>query len=167
MPEKQQLSASLEDYLETIFDIITANGAVRSKDIAQRLNVKAGSVTTALRSLKKTGHLNYKPYGTISLTAAGLEHARKVRGKHEILTNFFVDVLGADAAIAEAGACKIEHFIPDTLMKRLVAFTEFVQASPQSGDNRLKKFCEYYEKKQLHISDQDEESIAKTVNTVR
>lgn len=100
----KQLSASLEDNLKAIYDTISEKGAIRSKDIAEWFDIKAGSVTTALKTLAKTGHLNYKPYGIITLTPMGLEHARKVRGKHETLTNFFVDILGADVAMAEAGA---------------------------------------------------------------
>ena len=39
-----QLSASLEDYLEAIFWLVSAKGAARTKDIAKRLGVKAASV---------------------------------------------------------------------------------------------------------------------------
>ena len=66
MVKARQLSASLEDYLETIFNIISEKGGVRAKDIAEQLEVKAGSVTTALQALAKVGYINYEPYGVVN-----------------------------------------------------------------------------------------------------
>ena len=144
MSQSDSLSASLEDYLEAIFAIISQKGGVRSKDIAAYLNVKAGSVTTALQALARTEHINYKPYEVITLTSKGLEEAKEIIRKHEILKDFFVDILGADDQIAENGACKIEHVIPERLIKRLICFTEFVQACPRCGSDMIQKFQNYY-----------------------
>lgn len=148
MVESGQLSASLEDYLEAIFNIISGKGAVRAKDIARYLNVKAGSVTTALQALAKTEHINYQPYEVITLTSKGLEQAKEIIRKHEILRDFFVEILGADVKIAEEGACKMEHVIPERLVKRLISFTEFVQSCPRCGNDMIEKFKGYFDKKQ-------------------
>lgn len=142
--QMNQLSASLEDYLEAIFNIISANGGVRVKDIASQLGVKAGSVTNALQTLKKSGHINYKPYGIITLTSKGLEQAKKVTRKHEILQSFFVEILGADSQEAETGACKIEHVITDKLLDRLVSFAEFIKSCPQCNSDMIESFHRFY-----------------------
>ena len=47
----EKLSSSLEDYLETIFWIAKEKGAARPKDIADHLEVRAASVTGALKTL--------------------------------------------------------------------------------------------------------------------
>ena len=47
------LSASLEDYIEAIYHIITEKQVAQGKDITTRLNVSCASVTEALRSLSK------------------------------------------------------------------------------------------------------------------
>jgi len=65
------LTASLEDYLEAIFQIIAEKQAVRPKDIARRLKVSNASVTGALRSLAEKKLINYAPYDVISLTTDG------------------------------------------------------------------------------------------------
>ena len=54
-----ELSESLEDYLETILDLQTTNKVARSKDIAEKMRIKRGSVTGMLKSLaqKKTHQL--------------------------------------------------------------------------------------------------------------
>lgn len=140
MTRSNQLSASLEDYLETIYNIVSDKGGVRAKDISVSLGVKAGSVTTALQALAKIGLVNYKPYEVITLTAKGLEEAKRVIRKHEVLEDFFVDVLGADKSVARHGACEIEHVIPDDLLEGLISFTEFVQVCPRCGDNWIGQF---------------------------
>ncbi len=147
MAQAEHLSASLEDYLEAIFNIISEKGGVRAKDIAKYLGVKAGSVTTALQALARTEHINYQPYEVITLTSKGLEQAKAIIRKHEILRDFFVEILGADAKVAETGACKIEHVIPEKLIKRLIAFTEFIQACPRCGNDMVEKFHDYFEKR--------------------
>ena len=53
MATTDKISASLEDYLEAIFWIVKSKGAARAKDIAERLRVKASSVTGALQALKE------------------------------------------------------------------------------------------------------------------
>ncbi|AQQ09541.1 Manganese transport regulator [Sedimentisphaera cyanobacteriorum] len=149
MSKDKELSASLEDYLEAIFTIIAEKGAVRAKDIAAKLNVKAGSVTIALKSLAQTGHINYKPYEVITLTPKGRQEAKEIVRKREILRDFFVEILGADQDTAEQGACSMEHVISEDLVKRLICFTEFIQACPRCGNDIIKKFQEYFDKNLL------------------
>ena len=50
------LSENLEDYLETILVLQNENTVARVKDIAEKLGVLSGTVTSALRTLseKKT-----------------------------------------------------------------------------------------------------------------
>ncbi|ARN56439.1 DtxR family transcriptional regulator [Sedimentisphaera salicampi] len=153
MSKDKELSASLEDYLEAIFTIIEDKGAVRAKDIAARLNVKAGSVTIALKSLAQTEHINYKPYEVITLTPKGREEAKEIVRKREILRDFFVEILGADKDTAEQGACGMEHVISESLVKRLICFTEFIQACPRCGNDIIQKFHEYFNKDLLCSSE--------------
>ena len=136
----EQLSASLEDYLEAIFWIASIKGAARAKDIAKRLSVKAASVTGALRVLADKRFINYAPYELITLTPEGYTRAQQVIQKHEVLKDFFTEVLGIDQALAEEGACKLEHGLPEGIMERLLAFTEFVQFCPRCRDPWREQF---------------------------
>ena len=86
------LSASLEDYLEAIFNLSGQSKVARSKDIAKLLRVSKSSVTGALRVLKKKGLANYKPYDFVTLTKSGQAAAAEVVRKHNILKSFFVNV---------------------------------------------------------------------------
>lgn len=140
MTEARPLSASLEDYLEAIFRIASEKGVARAKDIADFLNVKGGSVTGALQALSKDDYINYAPYEVITLTDKGTDEAKKIIRKHEILKDFFTDILGAREDLAEDGACKMEHMIPDELVERLISFTEFIQACPRCGNDWVQHF---------------------------
>lgn len=142
MARTDKISASLEDYLEAIFWIVDAKGAARAKDIAERLCVKASSVTGALQALKEKKYVNYAPYEVVTLTLEGTEVAKKVVRRHQILKDFFTGVLGIDADIADEGACNLEHSIPRPVVERLVDFMEFVEVCPRGGKDWLKSFVD-------------------------
>lgn len=133
MSKNVKLSASQEDYLETIYNLIQIKGAARPKDIAAKLNVRAASVTGALKHLTEAGLINYAAYESATLTPLGEKVARAIYHKHEALLSFFVTVLDIPKADAEDFACKMEHIVPDHVLERLIRFSEFVGRCPNSG----------------------------------
>jgi len=124
MPSDGKISASLEDYLEAIYEIDSELDEVRAKDIGARLGVAASSVTVALRGLVRRGLIIHKPYESVRMTEAGRRMARKVAGRHRILKRFFTEVLGVADAEADDCACRIEHIISDDILDR---FTNFIE----------------------------------------
>ena len=118
------LSASAEDYLETILELTEAGTAARVTDIAQKMGIAKPSVTEAVVTLKERGLVSQERYGQISLTAQGLLEAKRVRRRHLVLRTFLRDVLGVDEKQAEADACQIEHVVSAKTMERMVAFLE-------------------------------------------
>ncbi|AQQ70900.1 Manganese transport regulator [Limihaloglobus sulfuriphilus] len=138
--EKIKLSASLEDYLEAIFFIQKDKGAAKPRDIAERLDVKAASVTGALQSLAEKELVNYAPYDAATLTETGKTIAEKIIRRHRILSDFFTLILGADKELAEENACKLEHHISRELLEDLVEFVEFTAACPRGGEDWIEKF---------------------------
>ena len=133
MAKEEKISASLEDYLEAIYEIIEEKQAVRAKDIANRLNVAASSVTIALRGLVKRKLINHVPYDVITLTPHGKKLAKEVARKHGILKQFFVKVLAVEEKIADDCACKMEHVVPDEVLKRFVAYIKFEETCNHGG----------------------------------
>ncbi|RPJ07764.1 MAG: metal-dependent transcriptional regulator [Spirochaetaceae bacterium] len=131
MLDKMELTSSLEDYIEAIYEIIEENEAVRAKDISQRLGVKNSSVTGALRILSEKALVNYEPYGIITLTTTGREIARNVTEKHKTLSSFFMQVLGVDEKTAGETACKMEHAMSDDLRKRLHRYLLLLETCPR------------------------------------
>lgn len=141
------LSASLEDYLEAIYNLSAPSSVARSKDIAELLGVSKASVTGALRLLKKKGLANYKPYDFVTLTKKGRAAAAEVARRHDILRSFFTDVLGVDSDTATKAACSAEHTLGPKVIARLLSFIEFVNRENQNGYDLAGRFRKYYRRK--------------------
>lgn len=140
MVVSKALSESLEDYLEAIFHIIAEKQAARAKDISRRLKVAGSSVTGALRSLAEKGLINYAPYDLITLTPAGRKAAEDVVHRHEVLRDFFVNVLAVGYDEADEAACRIEHVISENILERIIRFAEFMEICPRGGSKWIAGF---------------------------
>lgn len=146
MSTSPQLSASLEDYIEAIYHIVTEKQVARGKDISSRLDVSGPSVTEALRALSKKGLINYVPYEVITMTEKGREVAEDVIERHEALKQFFTAVLALDHDLAEDGACKIEHTAPREIIHRMVQFIKFLEICPRGGKELIAGFADFCQK---------------------
>jgi DtxR family transcriptional regulator, Mn-dependent transcriptional regulator len=138
------VSASLEDYLESIYHIEASNGAARAKDIAMAMDVKNASVTQALRSLAEKNLVNYAPYEVITLTKLGKQIALDVVRRHEILEKFLSQVLGLPHKEADENACRMEHSVSRPVFDRLIKFVEYFKECPMSKihwDDEEGYFC--------------------------
>jgi len=129
----KQLTRSLEDYLEAILLLVRRGRVARVRDIAHRLEVGMPAVSAALKTLSARGLVNYDPYQVITLTDRGCELAEEVSRRHDILRRFLTEVLGLDAASAEANACRMEHAVDAPLLDRLERFNEFLRRCPRIG----------------------------------
>ncbi len=121
---KQELTPSLEDYLETILILETENRVARVKEIAENLNVRMPSVTSALRNLRDRGLIAHEKNSFITLTKEGKEIAQEVHKKHHILLTFFSEVMDLPKEQAEEVACAIEHIIDEGVADKFKKLTD-------------------------------------------
>jgi DtxR family transcriptional regulator, Mn-dependent transcriptional regulator len=142
----QGLTDSLEDYLEAILTLETANKVARVKDIAEKMGVQRGTVTGALKNLADKGFINYRPYSFITLTRNGNIVAREVARRHRIILGFLKNVLLLEDDEAEDNACRMEHAMDTSAIDRLVQFIEYIHHCPRAGDDWLQAFVKYYSK---------------------
>ena len=126
---RKAVSGSLEDYLEAILELTLREGSARVRDIAGRVDVAKSSVTVALRALSRAGLVNYEPYQLVTLTAKGRVLSEKICGRHRVLRDFMVKVLGVEEAVADRNACRIEHAVEDGVMRRFSCFVGFMGRS--------------------------------------
>jgi DtxR family transcriptional regulator, Mn-dependent transcriptional regulator len=141
MTDTNNLTASLEDYLESIFHIVEEKQVARPKDIAEQMKVSNASVTGALHALSEKKLINYTPYNYITLTKAGKIAASDVIRRHEVLHDFFVNVLAVDEKEADEAACQMEHAITRPLLERFIQFAEFVKTCPRGGEKWIAGFA--------------------------
>lgn len=132
----EKLSVSLEDYIEEIYNQVLKNGQAKVTAIADALKVKKASVTGALNILADKKLINYAPYLPITLTGEGEKIAKNILTKHENLSEFLMEVLGADKEEALETACKMEHIVSDRLFNNMVKLTEYVKSNLS---DRIKK----------------------------
>ncbi|MDR1317772.1 MAG: metal-dependent transcriptional regulator [Spirochaetales bacterium] len=121
----EDLSHSLEDYLEVIYHLEKKNRVARVKDIADAMNVQMPSVTGAIKNLKSKDLVNYEKNSYISLSEKGLVIAESVLTRHSALKDFLQEVLLMPAQTAEEQACKMEHAIDPETALRFKSCTRF------------------------------------------
>ncbi len=126
--ENTDLSANMEDYMETIALLASRNRVVRVRDIAKTLKITMPSVTAALNKLREKDLIHYEKYGFIELTDRGRHVAGLVYRKHSFLKRFFGEILGMEQTSADEEACRLEHHLSPEACRRLYRLVEFHDA---------------------------------------
>ena len=98
--------------------------------MAERLGVTKPSVSYATKRLREAGYLTMDGDSHITLTDAGMEIARRMYERHQLLTAFFVQ-LGVDETTAREDACKVEH---DLSEKTFDAICRHAKQAEQKGN---------------------------------
>ncbi len=115
---------SEEMYLETILLLKQKKPAVRSVDVVEELDYAKSSVSRGVNLLIKKGYITMdRVSGDIEFTDAGREKAQHVYERHRVLTDA-LEKIGADSAVAEENACRIEHVISDELFAVIKRFAD-------------------------------------------
>ena len=83
---------SAEDYLERILMLRLKNGLVRSIDIVRDMDYSKPSVSVAMKRLRESGYIEMDVDGYITLLPAGEAIAARIYERHQILTQFFVQL---------------------------------------------------------------------------
>lgn len=118
------MTQSLEDYLEAIYLIIGEKKVARVKDISEKMNVKKPSVINALKELQARNLIDHQKYSYVELTETGDKEARKIYGRHVLLENFLMHVLGVSEKVARTDGCKLEHILSPETLERIETMTK-------------------------------------------
>lgn len=113
-----KINESVENYLETILVLSHRLPVVRSIDIAIEMNFKKSSISVAMKHLKENGYITVSDAGFITLTDSGLQIAEMIYERHNLLTEWLVQ-LGVERKIALEDACRIEHVISTESFKAI------------------------------------------------
>ena len=114
---------SAEDYLESILVLQERRGQVRSIDIVNELGYSKPSVSIAMKKLRENGYISMNPDGLITLNESGLAIARRVYGRHKMISRLFV-LLGVSPETASEDACKVEHDLSDETFAKICEFVD-------------------------------------------
>jgi DtxR family Mn-dependent transcriptional regulator len=137
------LTPTMEDYLEAIYTLSHEKRVVRVKDIAKRLGVKMPTVTGMLKTLGEKGMIDHEKYEDLELTGKGSDIGSQIDQRHQILKTFLTDILQIGHDQADEDACKMEHAVSPTTLERIVEFMAFIENCPRGGNDWLDFFKEY------------------------
>ena len=90
---QKELTESLEKYLLAIYEIVKINNTAKVRDVANYLNVGSPTASEAVKNLALKGFINYVPYSMITINEKGQLLAEKKIRRHQIICNFFENVL--------------------------------------------------------------------------
>lgn len=121
------LTEGLQDYLEAILLCEKEHRFVRTKHIAEKMDVSSPSAHTAVKGLARLGLVEHESYGHIELTPEGRGEAEKVYHRHQILYRFFSEILGLPLDISEINACGIEHHFDGITLKKFTRLLDFLR----------------------------------------
>lgn len=112
-------TASVEDYLEGIYDLAGSGGPVIGARLARHLKVSPPAVTEALQRMARAGYLRLGAGKQIVLTRRGLSVAEAMARRHRLLERWLTDILGLDWMEAHEEAHRLEHALSPRVEDRL------------------------------------------------
>lgn len=121
MKTEEILSATVEEYLETIYNMSMEEELVIGARLAERFRVSAPTVTEMLKRLVRDGYIEMDNKRHVSLTEAGNKAAEAVLRRHRLTERFLVDMLGMQWHEVHEEACRLEHFISGAVESRVIA----------------------------------------------
>ena len=134
---------TIEEYMEIIYILEKRDGRAHTTRIAAEKEVSAPTVTEMLDKLQKEGYIEYEKFRGAKLTPSGMDIAKKLMNKHQVIADFF-EIIGIERNLAEIDACQIEHYVHKKTMVQLGRFVEFVNDAPEIPRwlEHYKQFCE-------------------------
>jgi DtxR family Mn-dependent transcriptional regulator len=117
-----ELTNTAQDYLKVIWTATEwMPQPITVKQLAERMGVRAATVSDGIRRLAENGMLRHEPYGSIELTDAGRRHAIAMVRRHRLIETFLVETLGYGWDEVHDEAEILEHAVSDTLVDRIDA----------------------------------------------
>jgi DtxR family Mn-dependent transcriptional regulator len=111
MSTTQEISATVEEYLEAIYKLEKTKGSAKTGDLARELNVALGTITNTIESMERQNLVTHKPYKGVKLTRKGRKIALDVIRRHRLSERLLTDILRLEWSKAHDVACKLEHAI--------------------------------------------------------
>lgn len=114
-------SASVEDYLKTIYSLGKSGDRVATTELAERLGFAPSSASAMISRLAESGLVDHVPYSGVRLTAEGEREALRVIRRHRLLEAFLVSSLDIAWDQVHVYAEQLEHAASDELIDVIAA----------------------------------------------
>lgn len=127
------MSASTEEYLESLYTLTQDGASASTSDLSKRLNISQASVTEMVKKLAENGYVKYEPYQGVTLTNTGFALAEKMTRKHRLLERFLHDILHIGKDKVHVEACAMEHGLSDDAERALCRTLKAPAKCPDDG----------------------------------
>ena len=121
MKTDDSLSATVEEYLETIYNMSMEDEVVISARLAEKFRVAPPTVTEMLKRLLRNGYIEMDSKRQVTLTEAGNTAAESVLRRHRLTERFLADMLGMQWHQVHEEAGRLEHFISGAVEAGVIA----------------------------------------------
>lgn len=117
-------SLTVENYCKAILQIGHQAGVewVTTGQVAARIGVSPGTVTSMLKGLAESELAEYRPYEGVRLTRSGRSLALRMLRRHRLIELFLVRTLGLTWDEVHEEAEHMEHAVSDRLIDRMDEF---------------------------------------------
>jgi DtxR family transcriptional regulator, iron-dependent repressor len=130
---EESLSATVEEYLETIYNMSAENEVVIGARLAEKFRVSPPTVTEMLKRLVRDGYIEMDNKRQVTLTEAGNQAAEAVLRRHRLTERFLADMLGMQWHQVHEEAGRLEHFISGAVEERVVASLNYPTTCPHGN----------------------------------
>jgi DtxR family Mn-dependent transcriptional regulator len=128
------LSAAVEDYLKAVYSLTHRDdGTASTSELASRMGLTPGSVSTMIKRLDEVGLVKHVPYRGVRLTPQGEQVALAVIRRHRLLELFLAESLDIPWEDVDRYADALEHSASDELIE-IIADKLGDPASDPHGD---------------------------------
>ncbi len=130
--QKVKLTQTIENYLESIYNMQDEGKQVIAARLSERLGVKPPTVSQTLRRMERDSLIKVDA-NEIKLTRLGLEVAEATIRRHRLLERFMTDFLGIGWAVAHSEAEKLQHALSDLIEQRMFEALGNPQSCPHGN----------------------------------
>jgi DtxR family transcriptional regulator, Mn-dependent transcriptional regulator len=147
------VSAPVEDYVKAIYALtLEPDQTASTSQIAERLGLTAGSVSTMVKRMDASGLAEHVPYRGVRLTPAGRKLALAVIRRHRLLELFLATSLDIPWEDVHGFADALEHAASDELIE-LIAIKLGDPVADPHGDPIPNRLLEVDDRAQPTIAD--------------
>ncbi|NYH77917.1 DtxR family Mn-dependent transcriptional regulator [Actinopolyspora biskrensis] len=114
-------SASVEDYVRTIYGLSERGASVTNTTLTSRLGLSPSSVSGMITKLAQLGLVTHERYRSVELTTTGRRLACDVLRRHRLLEQFLVEVLDYTWDEVHQEADALEHAVSDELIEHIAS----------------------------------------------
>lgn len=121
VPSAPPPTATVEDYLQSMYSLETEGERIISARLARWMRVTPPTAWATVRRMERDGLVEINGRKTIHLSKRGRELAEKVARRHRLSERFLNDILGLGWAEAHSEAHHFEHGMTPIIEQRIFA----------------------------------------------